>query len=406
MDADRILELDMRAREEVKQFTARRFSFDRLAACTGRPFVAVFGPRGVGKTVLLRQLRGAVRDSIYISADTLDQGDSIREIVAYFHDALHITNFFIDEIHFVKHCFADLKELYDFHPVNIWFTSSVALSLYSSAWDLSRRVVTYYIYPFSFREYLYFQHAVSQPHLSVRDALLHPVDQEYLKLSFYFDDYLKGGLYPFLLQPGTSLNQFEHIIRKIIHSDIPCYDRQLTMEDLSLLEKTILFIGRSPIDGINYSSVSQNLGVTKYKAEKYLRLLEKAFLLSLVLPMGTNVRKELKVMLSLPVRLLYRRFEDCVGELREDFFALAMAQHAVPFHYAKTTRGSKTPDFMLQLNDQSIVVEVGGPGKGRTQFKGIEYDTKIVVYHRTGPRGRAQIPEAGVRIPLHCLGFA
>ena len=71
---------------------------------------------------MLRQMRGVVENSIYISADTLDRGDSIREIIAYFHDSMNINNFFIDEIHFVKNYYAELKELYDFYSGNISFS--------------------------------------------------------------------------------------------------------------------------------------------------------------------------------------------------------------------------------------------------------------------------------------------
>jgi len=36
------------------------------------------------------------------------------------------------------------------------------------------------------------------------------------------------------------------------------------------------FIGRSVVDGINYSCLSRNLGITKYKAEQYVGGLEQA----------------------------------------------------------------------------------------------------------------------------------
>ena len=405
VDVDRILELDTRAQEEVARYPKRRFAFNRIAAGTGRPFTAVFGPRGVGKTVLLRQLREIKENSLYISADTLSSDDSIREIVVYFFESMEVTNFFIDEIHFAGGYAADLKELYDFYSVNIWFTSSVSLSLYRSAWDLSRRVISHYLHPFSFREYLSFKFDIETAELPLEDVLDRPISPDYVKTSPYFDRYLQGGLYPFLLNPGASIRQFESITKKIFSSDIPSYDPKLTMEDLTMIEKTMIFIGKSPIDGINYSSVSDNLGVSKYRAEKYLTILEKAFLVSLVFPEGTNVRKEPKVLIGLPLRLLYRSFDDCVGELREDFFALAMAQHGVEFHYAKSTRGAKTPDFIIDVDDQKIIVEVGGPGKGRTQFKGLEYDRKIVAYHRTTGKGEAVIPKPGMRVPLHCLGF-
>jgi len=406
MNIDRIIELDKRALEDVSQYQKKRFVYGHLAAGSGRPFVACFGPRGVGKTVLLRQLRAAAENGLYISADTLEHGDSLREVIVFFINTQKIENVFIDEIHFAKGYAADLKELYDFYSVNIWFTSSVALSLYASTWDLSRRVIPFYLYPFTFREYLFFISDIEIPVLSLEDALTCPISPDHFKVGTFFNDFLRGGLYPFLMQPGTSIQQFDMIIKKILSNDIPQFDPQLTMEDLTLIEKTLTFIGKSPIDGINYSSVSENIGITKYKAEKYLRILEKTFLLSLVFPKGTNVRKEPKVFLGLPIRLLYRSFEDCIGELREDFFALAMAQHAIDFHYVKSTRGSKTPDFILNMEDLRVVVEVGGKGKGRSQFKGLEYDKKIILYHQSGSKRKPIVPVPGDRVPLHCIGFS
>jgi predicted AAA+ superfamily ATPase len=213
-------------------------------------------------------------------------------------------------------------------------------------------------------------------------------------------------LYPFLLEPGASLHQFTQIIKKIIQDDIPHFDPNLSLEDITLLEKTLTFIGKSPIDGINYSSISHNVGITKYKAEKYLSLLEKSFLIKCIFPKGTNVLKEPKVFMELPYRLVYRPYEECIGELREDFFALAAAQHEIDFHYVKTTRGKKTPDFILNINNTNVIIEIGGAGKGRTQFKGIDYDQKIVLFHSTPEARTSPPPRPGSRVPLHCLGFA
>jgi hypothetical protein len=46
------------------------------------------------------------------------------------------------------------------------------------------------------------------------------------------------------------------------------------------------------------------------------------------------------------------------------------------------------------------VIEVGGRGKGRTQFKGLDYDRKVVLFH-----GDDRRYESERRIPLHCIGF-
>ncbi len=407
MDIDRILELDRSALDYIASFKKRRFVFDRLAETEGRPFLALIGPRGSGKTVLLRQVRSLYSDAIYISADTLGSETSLREAVEYFHKSLGISRFFIDEIHFVPNYAAVLKELYDFFKLRIFFTSSVALSLYASSWDLSRRVQIVRLTPFSFREYLYFRFDRKIEALALQSVLQGPLTPEYLILSTHFEEYLNGGLYPFLLEPGGSMEQFSAIKEKIIRHDIPNYDRSITMEDVSNIEKTISFIGKSPVDGINFSSVAKNIGITKYMAEKYLKLLERSFLIFTIFPKGTNVLKEPKVLMELPFRLLFRVYRECVGELREDFFALAMLQHETHFSYLKTNRGQKTPDFLVEGkdidgSDSSFIFEVGGKGKGRSQFKGIEYDRKIVLFHQGG----AVAYEAGKRIPLHLLGFS
>ena len=57
MNVDRLFELDARAVESVRRLEKRRFVWERLVQTEGRPFVAILGPRGAGKTVLLRQLR-------------------------------------------------------------------------------------------------------------------------------------------------------------------------------------------------------------------------------------------------------------------------------------------------------------------------------------------------------------
>jgi len=83
------------------------------------------------------------------------------------------------------------------------------------------------------------------------------------------------------------------------------------------------------------------------------------------------------------------------------FFALAMTQHGIPFSYVKSVRGEKIPDFLIPHKGEKIVLEIGGKGKGRSQFKGIEYDKKIILYHT-----ETSLESTPERIPLHILGFA
>lgn len=397
-----IFQLDTQAVNSSTQYPKKRYLFNSIRQADGKPFVALIGPRGVGKTVLFRQLRSETPSSIYISADTISRNADLPKILRILNDQYSISTFFLDEIHFIADYQHILKELYDFYQIKIFFTSSVSLSLLSSSWDLSRRVILFELLPFSFREYLFIKHNTTLLPLSFNSILKQEYDAEYLRTYQWFDEYLSGGLFPFFLEGGTTLQQMEQILEKIIQSDIPSLNPDLSFAELEVIRKIIRFIGKSPVDGINYSSIARNTGITKYKAERYLSLLEKAYVILQKFPAGTNVLKEPKVLMFLPYRLLFRDFLDSIGELREDFFALAMKQHSMDFQYCKTTRGKKTPDFLINFNNKNILIEVGGRGKGYTQFKGLNYDEKLVLHHGISSNKNTSFKS----IPLHLLGFS
>ena len=122
----------------------------------------------------------------------------------------------------------------------------------------------------------------------------------------------------------------------------------------------------------------KNIHITKYKAEQYITLLERAFVLHRVFPMGTNVMKEPKVVMALPYRLLYRPLAEAIGGLREDFFVEAFRSFGKEVFYLKSMRGQKTPDYLIR-DFEDIIFEVGGKGKGRSQFKGVDIKRKIIL---------------------------
>jgi hypothetical protein len=217
-----------------------------------------------------------------------------------------------------------------------------------------------------------------------------------MRLGYLFDDYLRGGLFPFSLEEPDPLPILKNICQKVIRKDIPLVSN-LRFEDIDKIEKTLSFIGKSEVDGINFSSISRNLGITKYKAELFVKLLSQAFILNPIYPEGTNVLKEPKVLMFLPFRLLYKEWNQCVGAIREDFFAEMLTIKGYKFHYLKTKRGAKTPDFLVEYEGDRIVIEVGGKGKGRQQFKGIKAEKKLILFRdsKTG----------GDRKPLFLLGF-
>ena len=396
MSINRLLELHDLAKQESRKYDRKRFLFPQLMRNKGRHFTGIVGARGTGKTVLLRQYALEHNDAFYLSADTLDQDDDAWGLIRKLNQQYGFRTFLLDEVHFLPDPSALLKRLYDFVDVRILFSSSVALAMQASAHDLSRRVRLMNLHGFSFREYLTFTQGISLPPLELEQIASGKWEPEYLRAGRFFDDYLQGGILPFSLEEPEPLGFLESIIEKVITRDIPSVVR-LVVDELESIKRLLRFMGRSAVDGINYSSLSKNLGITKYKAEQYVACLEKAFILHQVFPAGTNVLREPKILMTPPTRLLYRDFEDAVGGLREDFFVETMKQAGIRFQYLKSTRGAKTPDYLIKDAPTKLAVEIGGPSKGRQQFKGVKIDRKIVFAHNP-------IPEKG-RLPLFLLGY-
>ena len=316
-DIKKLFELDRIARRDAEKYPKKREVYDFLLNEEGKHFTGLVGPRGVGKTVVLKQLAQNIEDSFYLSLDTADVPD-LFEMIKDLSQQYKLKVFLLDEIHFHKGYERELKIIYDFLDVRIIFSSSVSLSLYESAYDLSRRVLLKNIYPFSFREYIYFKEDVELPKLTIQDIVNRQYSAAHLRVEYLFPRYIQGGLFPFSFNEPDVLPMLKNVIAKIINQDIPAV-KTLNTEELALIEKVIRFIGKSGVDGISYSSVSKNVGITKYKAENYIHLLEKAFVLNVIFPAGTNVLKEPKVLMFLPYRLLYREKDQAMGGLREDF---------------------------------------------------------------------------------------
>lgn len=263
----------------------------------------------------------------------------------------------------------------------------------ATEYDLSRRVLLYELRYLSFRKYLKIKYGQELGMLSLDDLLNANISSDHLRSHAKWVEYINCGLSPFALEEPNALPLLRNIVQTVIRSDIPSL-HPLMIAEIETIEKLLKFVGISGVDGINYNTLSNNLGITKYKAEQYLSLLENAYLVQRLFPAGTNVMKEPKVLQTPPIRLLYREFDVSIGSFSEDLAVSMLRLGVEKLHYLKASRGSKTPDFMILHRGK---IEVGGANKARNQFKGITADRKIIL--RDG--GKLSIE----RVPLHCLGF-
>ncbi len=391
-----LLELSEKARQEGKTYLKKRFVYSSVSSLVRqKTFTGLIGPRGVGKSVILKQLLNELDSAFYISLDSLVLPTSLYSLAQEL-ESRGIKYLLLDELQFYPSFQQELKKIHDFLAIKVFFTGSAAVSLSQGVYDLSRRARIINIPPLSFRELVFFEQNALVKQLSFDQLLDQQVSRDYygkvLGFEHLFDGYLSGKNYPFSSQQKDFLPLFNNILERIITHDL-LKTGHISLEEAKDVRNMLKFMGKSSGENVSYSSLASNVGITKYKAEKYVHLLENSFVLNSVFPTGTNVLKEPKIRLALPYRLLYRNFDECIGDLREDFFVESLRFSGKEFYYLKTTRGKKTPDYLVD----NTVVEIGGKAKGRSQFKGFTANKKLILTH----------PGAidKLRRPLFLVGF-
>ncbi len=373
-----IVELSRLAREDGRRYPKRRFVYPVMKKFAGeREFVALIGPRGAGKTVILKQFHAESHNTLYVSLDVTKPD---RDLFSLAKDASQqgITILLLDEIHYYPEFAGELKKIYDFLRIQILCTSSCAIDLQEISYDLSRRLRMLYVFPFLFREFLYFEEKLDTRPLTMDELIdedtARKVYGETLHAEPLFSPYLQGRNYPFTLETSEWHSLFRAMLETILHKDL-VLTGLVTPEESMEIRRLCSFIGQSQAEGISYSSCSANCGITKYKAEKYVTILEKAFILNRVFPKGTNVTREPKILMALPYRLLYKSFEECIGALREDYFVETLRILDYPCEYLKSNRGAKTPDYVVG----NTAFEIGGASKKASQLKGWEGKQRLLL---------------------------
>lgn len=395
-----LIRLDRLARRQVKKYPVKRFLFPQLKyLMTGtRQLLGIAGLRGTGKTILLRQLATDLDQTFYLSADTLPAGVDLFEIASHLEESMTIKFLMIDEIHALKEWQGQLKKIFDFLELRIIFTSSSSLELSEGRYDLSRRLTIQHLPLFSFREYLSFTRKPDLPVLTVEEIIKN--HKEIYRELFSFEPDFRtwseiGALPACLDSPLSSI--VETTVDKVIQKDMLTVGK-LSQEDLLSIRVVLLFIARAGIEGCSYSSISRNTGISKFKAQQFVRMMEAASLLRIVLPYGANVLPEPKIMLAPTLRANLAQGSDIdrlTGAIREEFFIHHVVSADLTVNYLKSMRGQKLPDYVLFLKDRKVIVEIGGAGKTSSQFKGIDEKEKLILTQ----------PGAKLGIPLILFGF-
>ncbi len=349
----------------------QRYIYDDLKNSTAK-LTAIYGSRGVGKTTILMQIlaESEVEDKLYISCDhpmfyDISLFDFVDEYSKRGGELICI-----DEVHESKNYEQELKSIYDFLDIKVYFTGSSAIALRSP--DFARRYSMYHLYPLSFREFLELTQEVKlhsfrleeilNSHEKLSSEIIDTLKDK--KIIKYFDNFLKVGAYPFYFEDKSQyIDRINDTINKILHIDLSkIYSIQ--PDKVDTLKKILLTVCISNPFELHIEKLARLAGITKATLYKYLNYLNDAELITLVTNEAkrfANIRKADKLYLSNPNLFNALCDSSQKGTIRESFFVSQVkTKHSI--YYANTG------DFLV---DEKYTFEVGGKNKGFGQVKDI-----------------------------------
>lgn len=376
---------------EYKRFLFNKIDFNER-------LIGVLGSRGVGKTTLLLQYLHSIfkeKKTLYIMADhpiVLELGlfNIADEFQKKGGEVL-----IIDEIHKIKNFEIDLKLIYDsFFSLNVVFTGSNAVAIDNAKADLSRRAIIYKLPVLSFREFLELETNEKFETISLQEILenhtTYAIDiLSKVKPFAYFEEYLKGGAYPFY---KTSRNSY---VQKLLNASMQILETDLPMiytiehDKINSLKKMMVMLCQSEPYDINISKLCGAVELNQRTLYKYLGILQSAGLIRILGAKSTGVS-----IISKPEKMyldntnLFSIFcnNSKIGTIRETFFASSVS-------YNHNINYPKSGDFIL---DEKYTFEIGGKDKSFKQLKDAEHGYVVADDIETGVDNK---------IPLWLFGF-
>jgi len=374
----------------------KRYIFDDLKNSTAK-LTAIYGSRGVGKTTILMQLlaQSEAEDKLYISCDhPMFYGISLFDFVDEY-SKRGGELICIDEVHEAENYEQELKSIYDFLDIKVYFTGSSAIALRSP--DFARRYSMYHLYPLSFREFLeltcgitlksYTLEEILSSHEKIANSVIDTLEDK--KILKYFYMFLDVGAYPFYFEDRSRyIDRINDTINKILHIDLSkIYSIQ--PDKVDTLKKILLTVCISEPFELNIEKLAKLAGITKATLYKYLSYLNDAELITLVSNEAkrfANIRKPDKLYLA--NSNLFNALCDTGkrGTIRETFFVSQLKTgHSI--YYANSG------DFLV---DEKYIFEVGGKNKSFRQVKDMPNSFVAADDIEVG---------FGAKIPLWLFGF-
>jgi predicted AAA+ superfamily ATPase len=241
--------------------------------------ILLIGARQTGKTTLLKEIiAGYQQNSTWLNADEgdvrtqLQNSNTSTQLKQLFGNASLIV---IDEAQQIENIGLKLKLIIDTYPeLQVIATGSSAFELLQKSNEpLTGRKKEFTLFPVSFSE------MVGHSSLLQEKRLL--------------ETRLLYGSYPEVINnPGNEKKVLQDIVNSYLYKDILRYDG---IKKSSVIEKLVLALALQTGSEVSYNELAKTIGnINAATVEKYIDVLEKAFVVFKLNALSRNMRSEIK----------------------------------------------------------------------------------------------------------------
>ena len=374
----------------------KRFLYKDLLNSKAK-ITGLYGSRGVGKTTLLLQVLEELdyEEKLYVSCD-----HPIFYEVSLFDFIDHYSKYggeviVIDEIHKIKDFQQQIKLIYDFLDIKVFFSGSSAVEITNA--DFSRRYSMYHLPILSLREYLemsqdielnsYSLDDILNSHTKIADKIIDNLPNK--KILKFFKEFVDVGVYPFYFEDETRyIDKMQQNINTILYTDLVNVV-SIDSDKIESLKKLLLNICTSNPLELSIEKLAKLTGITKPTFYKYIGYLSRAELLHYIVYEAKrfkNMKKPDKLYLNNTNLFNALCLNKNIGTLRETFFvSMLYKRHIINY----TSKG----DFLV---DEKYIFEVGGKNKGFEQIADLPNSFVVADDIEIG---------FGNKVPLWLFGF-
>ncbi len=341
--------------------------------------IALRGPRGIGKSTLLRQYAklnypAYDRQVLYCTLDSVYfSNHSLIDLAEQFY-LNGGKRLLLDEVHKYPSWSKEIKEINDLYPdLKVVISGSSLLQILNGDADLSRRCLSYDMQGLSFREFLHLYKGIEVEAVTLDNLLNNAFDicnrlnQQCRPLQM-FNEYLRYGYYPFYLEDPDGYGiRLEQVTRYVVETELTLMCHVETSSVRKILALMGILSNLVPFK-VNIATLATTIGAERATVLSYLGYLNRAKLLNLLyadLKSVKKMQKPDKIYIE-NTNLIYALAsgEPNIGTIRETFAVnQLMFNHEVEY-------GKSEGDLLVAGKYR---FEIGGADKNYTQIADIPH---------------------------------